>query len=619
MKSKNIRLKIIYIIFVTLIPLSILKFIDIQKQFNESIENQIEVNSDIAEMLSNVFVNFLERIWDNQYTIGISITTHTNWSNASIKEYLNKIKYRDNNLDMQYYWATDEGIITTDLYSDNLEIDIRDTTYFNEILSGKEKAVGNLQHSIISKELIIPIARGIRVDGKLKGIVINTLNVNDMEDIIPLNKPDDKSTYGIIDKEGTYVYCSIKNDMSLEERKIALDSPSIMALKGQIVRTSARYSNIEGKDKLEVNFPLDEIGWSAFAVTSIEELLIDNRQTFTKDIFVLVFFYFISFIIAMFVSNGLIRSIDKLKDTAYKVIKGDLTIRTEIENDDYLGDVGQAFDSMIDTVSEKVKEVEEYNELKSQFLATMSHELKTPLNIILGCVQLLENCDIEDEEFESYFNKYIYMQKQNSYRLLRLINNIIDINKLETNHFHFRPMNNDIVKVVEDITMSIVEYTKLKNINIIFDTDIEEKIIAFDSDMMERIILNLLSNAIKFTEAGGKIEVNIKNTEEVVMISVRDSGVGIPADKLHMIFDRFSQVDSPLNKRAEGSGIGLHLVKALVELHEGYISVESELGQWTEFIIGLPNKVLDEFYDIEDSNNPVNAEKIRVEFSDIYV
>lgn len=274
---------------------------------------------------------------------------------------------------------------------------------------------------------------------------------------------------------------------------------------------------------------------------------------------------------------------------------------------------------MIEAVDGKVKEVEEYNNLKSQFLATMSHELKTPLNIILGCVQLLENCDVEDEEFIHYFNKYIYMQKQNSYRLLRLINNIIDINKLETNHFNFRPMNNDIVKVVEDITMSIVEYTKLKNINIIFDTDMEEKIIAFDSDMMERIILNLLSNAIKFTEVGGQIEVNINNTEGLVIISVKDNGIGIPEDKLDIIFERFSQVDSPLKKRAEGSGVGLHLVKALVELHEGSISVESKLGQGTEFIVGLPDRLIDEFYDMEDSNIPINTERIQVEFSDIYV
>jgi signal transduction histidine kinase len=609
----------IYIIFVTLIPLSILKFADIKSQLELSIETEVRENQDIAAMISSVFVNFLERIWDNQYTIGNSITAHDDWNNDNITEYFNSINSNNNPLNMKYYWATKDGTITSGLYNNNLGIDIRDTTYYNEILSGKEKVIGDLQYSSINGELIVPIARGIRVGGELKGIVINALRADDIEEMIPLGGISGKSTYGIIDKEGTYVYCSIIKHMSMEERKTVLDSPDIMALKGQIVRTHSRYSQLDEKEKMEIKYPIEETGWSTFAITSIEELLIDNRQTFTKDILILIFFYLLSFITAVLVSEGFIKSIDKLKDTANKVTKGDLNVRTEIHNDDYLGDVGQAFDSMIEAVDGKVKEVEEYNNLKSQFLATMSHELKTPLNIILGCVQLLENCDVEDEEFIHYFNKYIYMQKQNSYRLLRLINNIIDINKLETNHFNFRPMNNDIVKVVEDITMSIVEYTKLKNINIIFDTDMEEKIIAFDSDMMERIILNLLSNAIKFTEVGGQIEVNINNTEGLVIISVKDNGIGIPEDKLDIIFERFSQVDSPLKKRAEGSGVGLHLVKALVELHEGSISVKSKLGQGTEFIVGLPDRLIDEFYDMEDSNIPINTERIQVEFSDIYV
>jgi signal transduction histidine kinase len=202
---------------------------------------------------------------------------------------------------------------------------------------------------------------------------------------------------------------------------------------------------------------------------------------------------------------------------------------------------------------------------------------------------------------------------------LRLINNFIDINKIEDNHIKIKLCNNDIVKVVEDITMSIVEYTKLKDISIIFDTDVEEKIIAFDADMVERIMLNLLSNSIKFTERGGEIEVNIYNEEAKVKISVKDNGIGIPEDKLEMIFDRFGQVENSLRRRTEGSGIGLSLVKSLVELHEGTISVQSEFGRGTEFIIELPDKIIDNDFIAKNEENTFNAERIHVEFSDIYV
>jgi signal transduction histidine kinase len=299
---------------------------------------------------------------------------------------------------------------------------------------------------------------------------------------------------------------------------------------------------------------------------------------------------------------------------------GDLNVKTGISEDDVFGDVGQAFDKMVEALNQRAIETEEYNQLKSNFLATISHEFKTPLNIILGSIQLLEDTDMTNlEEFQKLFNKYIGIQKQNSYRLLRLISNFIDITKIESSNVKIKLRNNDIVKVIEDITMSIVEYTKMKDINTIFDTDVEEKVIAFDMDMMERIMLNLLSNAIKFTEKGGKIEVNIYGKEEKVIISVKDNGIGIPQDKLEMIFDRFAQVENPLRRGVEGSGIGLSLVKSLVELHEGSISVHSELGKGSEFIIELPDRVIDDYSMERNREETCCSEKIHVEFSDIYV
>lgn len=321
---------------------------------------------------------------------------------------------------------------------------------------------------------------------------------------------------------------------------------------------------------------------------------------------------------ALLISGNFVDSIEKLKLAAYKVKNGDLDVKTEIAEDDDLGDVGQAFDNMVEVLRERARELEECSDLKSQFLASISHEFKTPLNIILGIIQILEGSNINDEDFHKLFNKYIRMQKQNSYRLLRLINNFIDITKVENNYTKAKFQNYDIIKVVEDITMSVVEYTKLKDISIIFDTDVEEKIISFDADMIERIILNLLSNSIKFTEPGGSIEVNIC-TRDNIKISIKDSGIGIPKDKLESIFDRYVQVDNRLRRPLEGSGIGLSLVKSLVELHEGAISIDSELGNGTEVIIVLPDKTIDCSSIVIDEKKTYNAERIHVEFSDIYV
>lgn len=272
-----------------------------------------------------------------------------------------------------------------------------------------------------------------------------------------------------------------------------------------------------------------------------------------------------------------------------------------------------------------LKETLEYDRLKTEFFSNISHELKTPLNVILGTVQLLDlylKTDIEAFDIKNT-NRHIKVVRQNCYRLLRLINNLIDITRIDSGFLKVYLRNCNIVNVVEDITQSVADYIESKGISLIFDTDTEEKILACDPDNIERVILNLLSNAIKFTEPGGTIEVSIFDKEDKVLISVRDTGIGIPEDKLKIIFERFRQVENILSRSHEGSGIGLSLVKSIVEMHSGKISVKSECGKGSEFIIELPVHVLPESEDELKNNYALmqqsNIERINIEFSDIYL
>jgi len=264
----------------------------------------------------------------------------------------------------------------------------------------------------------------------------------------------------------------------------------------------------------------------------------------------------------------------------------------------------------------------EYDKLKTEFFSNISHELKTPLNVLSCATQLMSSYQTNNQCKDCYgFSKYLKTMKQNSYRLLRLINNLIDITKLDSGFMQMNFKNNDIVSIVENITLSIGDYIKSNSIALEFHTDVEEKIIACDADMMERIMLNLLSNAIKCTPSKGNISVNIFDNKDSITLTVKDTGIGIPKDKQEIIFDRFRQVNSSLNRVHEGSGIGLSLVKSLVELHQGSICVNSEENKGTEFIINLPAKVVNnEPLTISEDQlyNKEKIEKIHIEFSDIY-
>ncbi len=273
-------------------------------------------------------------------------------------------------------------------------------------------------------------------------------------------------------------------------------------------------------------------------------------------------------------------------------------------------------------MEEEMKQLEEVVKLetvKNEFLSNMSHEFRTPINIILGTMQVMDmNIEKNNIEIDS-LKRYTNYIKQNSYRLLRLVNNLIDINKMDVGLYELKCSNNDIVSIIEDITLSVSDYIKNNKINLIFDTNIEEVITYCDPNKIERIMLNLLSNAIKYTEDDGLIEVNIDANEYEIVVSVKDTGIGIPKDKLEFIFDRFCQVDDSLNRICEGSGIGLSLVKNLVEMHGGSVSVNSKVNEGSEFIFSIPIVLGEDIVIKSNIDRKVNhVERCNIEFSDIY-
>ncbi len=263
------------------------------------------------------------------------------------------------------------------------------------------------------------------------------------------------------------------------------------------------------------------------------------------------------------------------------------------------------------------EKIKKHEEVKNEFFANISHELRTPLNIFYSTVQLL---DLKSNDmlvdFREVYEKHKQCLNLNCKRMLRLIDNIVDITKIDVGFTKPKFANCDIVRVIEEITLSVVNYAENKNINIVFDTEIEEHIIKCDSSMIERAMLNLLSNAIKFTKENGNIVVNLYKDEQWVHIIVKDDGIGIPIGIQGMIFERFVQGDKSLTRLNEGSGIGLSIVKSIVELNNGEIYLDSDGENGTEFEILLPNEKLD--VDDYEYNYKVDIDKIELEFSDIY-
>jgi signal transduction histidine kinase/PAS domain-containing protein len=286
----------------------------------------------------------------------------------------------------------------------------------------------------------------------------------------------------------------------------------------------------------------------------------------------------------------------------------------------------------------KAKDQMEKNlKMQEEMFANISHELKTPLNVIFSIAQLFEYYLLNNliEKNIDKVSKNTGIMKQNCYRLTKLISNIVDMSKIEAGFLDLNLSNVNIVYTVEEIVQSVAEYVQSKGLNIIFDTEMEEKIIACDPDKIERIILNLISNAIKFSDPGNEILVNVMDKGNRIEISVKDHGIGIEKKDVDTIFERFQQAGKASTRNFRGSGIGLCLVKAITELHGGQVSVKSIPGLGSTFYIELPAVTVKEAYNTIDiakvsmktdilksfrSEEEINrkCEMIHVEFSDIY-
>lgn len=274
-------------------------------------------------------------------------------------------------------------------------------------------------------------------------------------------------------------------------------------------------------------------------------------------------------------------------------------------------------------VKARYDEVVVNDKIKTEFITNFSHEIRTLLNLILSSVQLLDiyreagRIKFEDEK-DALKLTHI---RQNGLRLLKIINNLIDITKLDSGFYNTVFETTNIVDVIEDISLSVVEYAEAKDITVIFDTNEEEFFMPVDIEKLDRIMLNLLSNAIKFTPNGGAVYVTLHCQGDKISISVKDTGVGIAKEEQELIFNRFIQASNTPTTNSNGSGIGLSLIKSIIDLLDGTIELNSSLNEGAEFIITLPVKDFDNAYadTLSHVNKKLsnNKEKLKIEFSDI--
>lgn len=266
-----------------------------------------------------------------------------------------------------------------------------------------------------------------------------------------------------------------------------------------------------------------------------------------------------------------------------------------------------------------IKKQKRQIELQEDFLLNVSHDLRSPINVMLSILQCAE-CEMESEnlKIEEKRKEFRRIIRRNNLKMLKLIDNLMDASKLEKKHYKLERQTIDIISMIENTATSIEKYAELKQIKIIFDTNVEECVCSVDPQAIDRIVMNLLSNALKFSPNGSEILVSVVVEKEEIKVYVKDEGTGIPEEEQKSIFNRFIQAKENKNKEHSGSGIGLDLVNYLSKAHGGEVELFSKVGHGSQFIVTLPLILLkneERNYQLESRSK---VEQLEVEFSDIY-
>lgn len=299
------------------------------------------------------------------------------------------------------------------------------------------------------------------------------------------------------------------------------------------------------------------------------------RSPLISMMFVTIISLVFGLLVSAYISTKFLQPVNELKKMTTKVAKGDFTVQIEKIPDNEFGEFIEDFNTM-------VKELRKNEMLKNDFVSNVSHEFKTPLAVIEGYVTLLQDPLLNEEDREKYTQIIIDATK----KLSTLVNNVLKISRLDNRKIS---INNEVFSLDEQVREAILFYQEeWSSKGIEFDIELEEVSISADKNLLINVWNNLINNAIKFSSENSTISIKLVKENNNAILVIKDQGCGIEQEDIPYIFDKFFQSDK--SRKSQGNGLGLTLVREIIELSKGSIEVESEIGIGTTFKVVLPIK-----------------------------
>ena len=318
---------------------------------------------------------------------------------------------------------------------------------------------------------------------------------------------------------------------------------------------------------------------AVFASTSVAGLttfLVDIFQMFVISAAVMMLF---SFIIIYFITSSMVRPLQDMVAATHSFGKGDFSVRVPVEGDDEVAMLAASFNTMASSLAT-------LETTRRCFTANVSHELKTPMTSIGGFIDGILDGTIPPEK-QNYYLRIVSTEIQ---RLSRLVRSMLNISRIEAGELKISPATVEITDLVTRTTIMFEQAITEKNLEV-RGLDTGKRFVDADADLIHQVVYNLIENAVKFANVDGYLQYNYYEENNKTFITIRNSGEGITPDEINRVFDRFYKTDKSRSLDKNGVGLGLYIVKTIVNLHGGDIFIRSQLGEYTEFTFSLPTVV----------------------------
>lgn len=431
--------------------------------------------------------------------------------------------------------------------------------------------------------IAVPIEKGGAVIARIDGAAINQLF-----DSIELSP---QVVISVVDSDGRVLYRR-RGSEAPSDSDVSW-SPLSSLMTNERTNVVELTSPIDGIKRVYGMAHVRETGLIAMIGIPSATLYEPARQRLTRYTMIGLIALLLALAAALVIERSIVLPVRRLRAAAQRLGGGDLTARAQQLGGGEIRDLGNTFNTMATQIAEREERLTELDRLKSEFVSSVSHELKTPLTTIKLLAHLLQRSDVSEEEKLDY-SKTIAVECD---RQIEFVGNLLDVSRIESGAYKLRKMRVDVRELIDSCVRVERHRAELLGVRLTTDVPAEISDVSGDFEALRRVIRSLIDNAIKYTPEGGRILVSAHASDETVAISVSDTGKGIPETDLPRIFDKFyrsaPEAGDEANTGAPGVGLGLYLAQHIVGQLNGEITVESKQGMGTTFSVNLPRRVED--------------------------